>query len=218
MFTTAIIDSLFSSDIKVISVGIDIIFKLLTLIATFAGGGFALYQWHKNVQINRARLINELLNTFYRDDEISKWTVLFDYEGEESELSEMEIADMYGFTEEWTRLKEGNIKIEDVLKSNNFFLSLDRYLYFVNYLMYLIKHGFLKKKEQEFFRYDIDNLRNSRRLLNYTEYVKGLSQNPKYPDNKCEYPFCYIDKDKHFFNLEAIGDYGSNNEPEHNTN
>lgn len=199
---TIVRDSLLSSDIEIISISIDIIFKLLTLIATFFGGGFALYQWHRNVQINRARLLNELLTIFYRDKEISKWTVLFDYEGEEKDGAERRISERCKVTEAWFKLEE-KIDKTDVLDSIDTFLSLDRYLYFVNYLMYLIKHGFLKKKDQEFFKYDIDNLRNSKKLLHYTRYVKMLSKDLKNPEETCEYPFFYIDEDRHFFNPKA---------------
>lgn len=161
----------------------DTILRILTLLATITGGLFALYQWHCNVQLNKARFLFELLNTFYNDKENRKWNMVFDYENEPSEDFVLNHLKLRGWKEEnWINKNHKDHKILE---------SLDSYLYFVNYLLYLKDHKLLSEEEFRFFEYDINNLATSTRLEKYTNKVHNLKLEG---DFTCNYPFGYMDK------------------------
>ena len=204
------IDIIFSIDWKEYFSSPDNILEGIKIIFTIIGGMFALIQWHRSNKIKRADFIRELINIFYGDDENRRWIYIFDYEDEADERKVLKRLDAYLWQrvaktprnqKEQSALRKQDIpwdsnkkadQINDDYRDIMRFLrtsheeeTLDKFLFFANYLCYLNKMHFLTKKEFSFFKYDMRNLVLSSRLSRYRNYVRYLEENPV-NDLSCE--------------------------------
>lgn len=127
----------------------------LSLLFVVVGGVFALCQWQKNLVYKRAEIMQSLIETTRKDNTISTimdiidWNEDFSYDGK------------FNVNPNSKRELLHNISGEDLFKMVDYTLSV------FSYICYLKTVKTLKKKDMQFFEYEIHRLVDNPHIANY---------------------------------------------------
>ena len=124
-------------------------YEFLLLLFSVIGGIWALYQWSKTRQFNRANLIKELLVKIREDENIVDVLYSIDY------------------GDEWCNIS--------FFKDRKMQLKYDNTFALFDYICFLIKNSILSKKEISFFEYKIIRMANNQSFMNYMFNVYHFS-------------------------------------------
>lgn len=157
------------------------LFSLVTLFFAVAGGIFALVKWNKDTLLQRSEKVNELLERIRSDKDMTRCIHLFDYE---------------------TAWYDGKFHGGAIEK------SVDRTLSYLSYICYLREERILKKKEFDFFRYELVRTVSNRDVQDYLYNVYHFSKFNNSPMT-FEYLYRFAQKegflDKQFLNPSPDG-------------
>ena len=147
------------------------VLSFLALLLSVCGGVVALFQWHDSNKLKRAEYVNNLFKEFNNNPDVKKVLYNIDYD-----------VDWYN---------------ENFHNSGELEQATDIALNYYSYICYLYETNLIKKREFEFYRYQVERiLKNSE----VQHYFYNIYHNAKYYKNEMSfsYLFKYGERNKFF--------------------
>ncbi len=147
--------------------------NVLTIILSVTGGIVALFQWNDSNKLKRAEYVNALFKEFNSNPNVKQVLYRIDY----------------GDDNKWYD--------ENFHNSGELEQSTDMALNYYSYICYLYETKLIKRKEFEFYRYQVERILKDKQVQNY---LYNVFHNSKYYNDEMSfsYLFRYGEKNKFF--------------------
>ena len=137
------------------------IYYIVISLAALAGGFFSLMQWHKQIKLRKAELLENMMNSLLNDKDI------------------VEVVYTVEYNPYWYEDKKG----KDVFHNTEFEKKMDKTLIRYSYFAYLCDNKLIESNEFDFVKYTIDRLLKNKQVQKYLSFliVFCKSQNVFFP-------------------------------------
>ena len=153
-----------------------------TIILTIIGGIVALFQWNDSNKLKRAEYVNNLFKDFNNNEDVKNFLYNIDY-------------DIPWYDDNF----HNSGKLEQ---------GTDMALNYYSYICYLYENNLIKKKEFEFYKYQVERILKN---VNTQNYFYNIYHNSQYYKNEMSFSYLFkYGQKNNFFDKEFFDPFSNN--------